>query len=110
MYCNLAGQHSVVLNTHKAGTNLFDKKGSIYCDRLYMTMASSLVGWKENILDIASCDDRTKRLRAIMLKHFGNKSTLRGYTELLEAESRRFMGRLLDDEQPADRLSEHIRT
>jgi hypothetical protein len=109
IYCNLAGDSWVVLNSDKAATDLFEKKGGIYCDRPSMTMSADLVGWKEALLDVAPLDERTKKLRRLIMKEFGSKTSLGGYVGLLQTQVKRFLRRVLDDPD-AERLGSHIRT
>ncbi|EIN03788.1 cytochrome P450 [Punctularia strigosozonata HHB-11173 SS5] len=109
VYCNLAGDPWVVLNSPQAAQDLFEKKGSIYCDRPYMTMSSELVGWRETLLDIAPYDERTRELRRLITKQLGSKTNLGGYADLLQTQVQRFLRRVLDDPE-SERLGTHIRT
>ena len=105
VYCNLMGQHAVVINDSELALALLERKGSIYSDRPSLFMANELVGWKDS-LPLSPYNDRHKAMRTMFAKAIGTKAQLKTFAPMEEAETQRFLRRVIDEPRL---LSEHIR-
>ncbi|KZT05788.1 cytochrome P450 [Laetiporus sulphureus 93-53] len=93
VYFHACGREFVVLNSASAATDLLDKRGTLYSDRPYSTMASILVGRWKSLLQLRYGE----RFR-ISRKHMRNALNARTISESLgfqEDESVRLLQALL---------------
>lgn len=99
------GQHAVVINDSELALALLERKGSIYSDRPSLFMANELVGWKDS-LPLSPYNERHKTMRTMFAKAIGTKAQLETFAPMEEAETQRFLRRVIDEPRL---LSEHIR-
>lgn len=99
------GQPLVVINSAQVAVDMLDKKSAIYSDRPTLQMAGELVGWKDSLV-LLPYGDRFRRYRRLFHKLIGSVAAMKQFYPIEEAETRRFLRRVLDD---PDNLSTHIR-
>lgn len=105
MYCNLMGQHAVILNDAELAIALLERKGAIYSERPEMFMANELVGWKDS-LPLSRYNERHKAMRTMFAKAIGTKAQLETFAPMEEAETQRFLRRVIDEPH---QLNAHVR-
>ncbi|KAH7910744.1 cytochrome P450 [Hygrophoropsis aurantiaca] len=100
----LFGRRFIFLNSPKAATDLFDKKGAMYADRPHLTMACDLSGWADGLIFLSS-GDKFRRYRKNISRMIG-KGPLRAFHSAEEIETCRFLLAVL--KSPND-LMAHVR-
>lgn len=98
------GQHAIILNDPELAFALLERKGSIYSDRPSMFMANELVGWKDS-LPLSPLNDRHKTMRTMFAKAIGTRAQLEKYVPMEEAETQKFIRRVIDE---PERLTAHV--
>lgn len=104
----MLGQRIVVLNSVQAAVDLLEKRGSIYSDRPVMTMAGELMTWGE-LLVFSPYGSRFRDIRRFFHRYVGSRGQLEKmapFHDLQEAETSRFLTRLLHD---PENFVDHIR-
>ncbi|KAK7695619.1 hypothetical protein QCA50_000255 [Cerrena zonata] len=105
IHVNVLGKRFIFLHSAEDTTALLDKRGTTYSDRPTFTMGGELVGW-DGSLALTQYNDRFKEFRRYLSRVMGSKSALQPLHGLIEAESRKFLRRLIHT--PED-VHEHIR-
>ncbi|KAG2738465.1 cytochrome P450 [Suillus brevipes Sb2] len=105
MHVQVLGQHIIVLNSVKTAMEMLDNKSAVYSDRPVFPMGGELVGFKD-ALPFLSYGDRFLRYRKILHRAIGNRAAVGEYLQIEEAETRRFLKRVL---AKPDQLQEHVR-
>ncbi|EIM86814.1 cytochrome P450 [Stereum hirsutum FP-91666 SS1] len=97
------GRTTIILNSHKAATEMLSKKSLNYSDRPYYTMCGDLAGWKYAIV-LLQYADRFKTYRRMMHQAslffclvIGSRSNVLQFKGLLESEAAKAVRRLLDE-------------
>ncbi|KNG81214.1 putative cytochrome P450 [Aspergillus nomiae NRRL 13137] len=99
------GQTFVILNDAKLAVELFEKRSKWHSDRPQMFFATEMAGIG-GILGMIRYSDRSRAIQKAMSKEIGSKVAVSRFHGLQEAETRRFLLRVL--EAPDD-LRDHIR-
>lgn len=95
MHFNMAGQHLIVLSSHKAAHDLLSRRGARYSDRPRLVMAFELVTRGMHLL-FRPYDDRYKLHQRMESPLFTPRSAA-AYRALQEVESRQLVFDLLTD-------------
>ncbi|KAF9531309.1 cytochrome P450 [Crepidotus variabilis] len=75
IHLDAAGTSIVIVNSHKAATELFDKRSAIYSSRIHSTMLHELAGWN-TLFGFMPYGERWKEHRRLFQKHFHPSNTL----------------------------------
>ncbi|KAK2462812.1 hypothetical protein APHAL10511_005203 [Amanita phalloides] len=95
VYLHVFGQGLVFLNSPEAVSELMDKRGTIYSDRLPLVMAGELCNCK-HMVAFTRYGDQSKRQRRIMHKALGPQA-IQTYYPLLVTATSTFLRRLIAD-------------
>lgn len=104
-HINVLGQHIFVLNSVNIAVEMLDKKSSIYSDRPFVPMSGELMGYGQT-LPYLRYGERFRLFRKNFHRIFGSRAALIVYHPIEEAETRRFLKRVL---AKPDQLQAHIR-
>ncbi|KAF5360382.1 hypothetical protein D9756_005180 [Leucocoprinus leucothites] len=99
------GEKMIIVNSAAVAIDMLEKKGSNYSDRPIIQMGGELVGWK-NTLGLLPYGDRLKDYRRLFHQFFGSNASMSRFYPLEEAETHKFLKRLLLSPQDLDK---HIR-
>ena len=107
---NLGGKNTIVLNTHKAASDLLDKRASIYSDRPFSRMYHDICGRGKTVFNISSMDKRHGVYRKVLDRGINGRNNVRGdvsqggsesgsgsYWGLLEEEVEVLVDRIMND-------------
>ncbi|KAJ7142696.1 cytochrome P450 [Mycena epipterygia] len=102
----LLGQPIVILNSASA-MEAMDTKGSVFSTRPRLPMAGELVGYDQTLV-LMPYGARFRTFRKHFAKLIGTPGVMQQFIPLVEAETHRFLKRLLKNPN-ADSLSAHVR-
>ncbi|GBE86411.1 O-methylsterigmatocystin oxidoreductase [Sparassis crispa] len=92
----LLGQHFVILNSHKHAVSLLEKRSSIYSDRPKLHIAGDVIGWARTLV-LSPYGPTFREIRRLFAQLFGTRDSMARFVPLVEAETSRFLVRLLGD-------------
>ncbi|KAI0684085.1 cytochrome P450 [Cytidiella melzeri] len=98
VYLSSLGQSILVINSAKLAAELLDKKSSITADRPPYQMASELVGWK-SAMAMSRYGHQFREYRKYMHRSMGSKHIVENHHELMIAENRKFLRRMLTSKE-----------
>ena len=99
------GTRYVVLNSHKANVDLFEKRSTVTSNRPHFTMAGDLIGWRSATAFLQYGDTHRKH-RKFVHRQIGTKSSLQTFYPAEEEEVKKFLRNLL---QSPDDVVGHCR-
>ncbi|KAJ7693199.1 cytochrome P450 [Mycena rosella] len=102
----LLGQPIVILNSASAMEEM-DTKGSVFSTRPRLPMAGELVGYDQTLV-LMPYGARFRTFRKHFAKLLGTTGAMRQFVPLVEAETHRFLKRVLSKPNP-EHLSGHLR-
>ncbi|KAB8249281.1 cytochrome P450 [Aspergillus flavus] len=100
------GQTFIILNDQKLAVELLEQRSKWHSDRPKMFFAAEMSGCG-GILGLIPYSDRSRAIRKAMNKEIGSKVAVSRFNALQEAETRRFLLRVLE---APEELRNHIRT
>ena len=87
------GTKVVILGSLTAAQELLEKRGAIYSDRPWSTMAN-LIGY-DNLLLMQPYNEKTKHTRRMVLKAIGSQALTRDFMPLMSQTVQDFVSNLL---------------
>ncbi|KAG1758394.1 cytochrome P450 [Suillus occidentalis] len=104
-HIEVLGRHIIVLNSVKTAMEMMDNKSIVYSDRPVLPMSGELIGWKDS-LPFLPYGDLFRQQRKNLHRVIGSRAAVGVYNEIEEAETHRFLQRVL---AKPDRLQGHVR-
>jgi len=104
IHMNLAGTHLLVVNSHEAATELFEKRSAIWSDRPRMPMVMELMAWDFAFSFFSSLDPRWRQHRKLAHRFFNVNAAVEFQPRQVKG-THEFLQRLLDD---PEKFAEHI--
>ena len=106
VYLNLLGQHTIVINSHKAALDLFEKRSNTFSDRPRLPSAEA-IGFAST-LPLTPYGDRFREQRKMLSQVFGSRVLVDKFNRLQEREVHNLLGQILKDGS-GDRIQDKIK-
>jgi cytochrome P450 len=109
VYCDVAGQPVVIVNSLAAATALFEDKSALYANRHHMHFSCDMIGWKDLMVMMRDgTGSRFKESRRLFAQALGTKTAIEKVIPIVENEVHKAIRRMIDE--PKDSLiSNHVR-
>ncbi|KIJ60074.1 hypothetical protein HYDPIDRAFT_99561, partial [Hydnomerulius pinastri MD-312] len=102
---NAPGHHFIILNSAKAASDLLDKRGAVYSNRPYLTMACDLPGMNDYLLYL-QYGERFRQSRKLFHRTIGTGNSITAFYPAEVEESLHFLRNVL--KHPED-VAIHVR-